>query len=75
MNILTGYISATDGEVLINGIDILDDPTAAKKEIGYLPELPPLYLDMTVKEYLSFVYDLKSARYPSRRILKRSASL
>ena len=42
MNILTGYISSTDGEVLINGIDILDNPTAAKKEIGYLPEIPPL---------------------------------
>lgn len=64
MNILTGYISATDGEVLINGIDILDNPTAAKKEIGYLPEMPPLYLDMTVKEYLNFIYDLKKCKIP-----------
>ncbi|MBQ5310862.1 MAG: ABC transporter ATP-binding protein, partial [Oscillospiraceae bacterium] len=64
MNIRTGYISATDGEVLINGIDILDDPISAKKEIGYLPELPPLYLDMTVKEYLNFVYDLKKCKLP-----------
>lgn len=64
MNILTGYISATDGQVLINGIDILDDPTAAKKEIGYLPELPPLYLDMTVKEYMNFIYDLKKCKIP-----------
>ncbi|MGN0666412.1 MAG: ABC transporter ATP-binding protein [Huintestinicola sp.] len=64
MNILTGYISATDGQALINGIDILDNPTAAKKEIGYLPELPPLYLDMTVKEYLNFIYDLKKCKLP-----------
>ncbi|MGN0637140.1 MAG: ABC transporter ATP-binding protein [Huintestinicola sp.] len=64
MNILTGYISSTDGEVLINGIDILDNPTAAKKEIGYLPEIPPLYPDMSVKEYLNFVYDLKKCRIP-----------
>lgn len=66
MNILTGYISSTDGQVLINGIDILDDPTAAKKEIGYLPELPPLYLDMTVKEYLNFIYDLKKCKIPRK---------
>lgn len=64
MNILTGYISSTDGQVLINGIDILDDPIAAKREIGYLPELPPLYLDMTVKEYLNFIYDLKKCKIP-----------
>ena len=64
MNILTGYISSTDGEVLINGIDILDNPTAAKKEIGYLPEIPPLYPDMSVREYLNFVYDLKKCRIP-----------
>lgn len=66
MNILTGYISATDGQVLINGIDILDNPTAAKKEIGYLPEIPPLYIDMTVKEYLEFVYDLKKCKIPKK---------
>ncbi len=59
MNILTGYLSATEGEVLIGGIDILENPVEAKKKIGYLPELPPLYTDMTVSEYLSFVYDLK----------------
>ena len=64
MNILTGYISSTEGEVLINGIDILDNPTAAKKEIGYLPEIPPLYPDMSVKEYLNFVYDLKKCKIP-----------
>ncbi|HCJ42074.1 MAG TPA: ABC transporter, partial [Ruminococcus sp.] len=55
MNILTGYISATSGKALINGIDILENPIKAKRELGYLPELPPLYMDMTVKEYLNFV--------------------
>ncbi len=64
MNMLTGYISSTDGQALINGIDILEEPMKAKKEIGYLPELPPLYLDMTVKEYLRFVYDLKKCKLP-----------
>ncbi len=70
MNILTGYISATDGEVLINGIDILDNPTAAKKEIGYLPEIPPLYIDMTVREYLNFIYDLKKCKIPRQAHLE-----
>lgn len=64
MNILTGYISSTDGQALINGVDILDDPITAKKDIGYLPEQPPLYLDMTVKDYLNFVYDLKKCKLP-----------
>lgn len=59
MNILTGYLSATSGEARIAGIDILENPMEAKKHIGFLPEHPPLYLDMTVKEYLSFVYNLK----------------
>ncbi len=59
MNILTGYLSATSGTVTINGHDILEDPHKAKSCIGYLPENPPLYLDMTVLEYLKFVSDLK----------------
>ena len=59
MNIMTGYLGATDGEVLINGHDILKEPEAAKKSIGYLPELPPLYMDMTVMEYLKFSAELK----------------
>ncbi len=59
MNMLTGYISSTSGQALINGVDILEDPIKAKENIGYLPELPPLYQDMTVKGYLNFVYDLK----------------
>ena len=66
MNILTGYLSATSGTVKIDGYDILDDPTKAKKLIGFLPELPPLYMDMTVKEYLDFVYDLKGCKFPRR---------
>ena len=61
MNILTGYLSASDGDILIDGVDILTDPLRAKTKIGYLPEQPPLYRDMTVQEYLSFVYDLKKA--------------
>ena len=59
MNILTGYLSSTSGEVYIDGINILDDPIAAKKNIGFLPEQPPLYPEMTVMEYLNFVYELK----------------
>ena len=75
MNILTGYISATDGEVLINGIDILDEPTRAKKEIGYLPEIPPLYLDMTVNEYLNFIYDLKKCKLPKKAHIEEVCGL
>jgi len=59
MNILTGFLSATSGTVTINGHDILEEPQEAKKCIGYLPEQPPLYLDMTVIEYLKFVAELK----------------
>ena len=62
MNILTGFLSATSGTVKIAGIDVLENPIEAKKHIGFLPEHPPLYLDMTVKEYLGFVYDLKKCR-------------
>jgi ABC-2 type transport system ATP-binding protein len=75
MNILTGYLSSSGGEALINGIDILEDPVAAKKEIGYLPELPPLYLDMTVNEYLNFVYDLKKCKLPRRSHLAEICGL
>lgn len=59
MNIITGYLAATGGEVKINGFDVLKQPEKAKKCVGYLPELPPLYMDMTVKEYLDFVAELK----------------
>ena len=62
LNILTGYLSSTTGSAKIDGIDILDNPTEAKKRIGFLPEQPPLYLDMTVKEYLNFAYNLKHCK-------------
>ena len=64
MNILTGYISSTEGQAFINGVDILEDPIKAKSFIGYLPEQPPLYYDMTVDEYLNFVYRLKKCTLP-----------
>ena len=59
MNIMTGYLGATEGEVLIDGHDILKEPKEAKKHIGYLPEIPPLYVDMQVMEYLEFAAELK----------------
>lgn len=62
MNILTGYLSSTSGEAKVGGIDILEHPEEAKKLIGFLPEQPPLYVDMTVGEYMNFVYDLKNCR-------------
>ena len=64
MNIMTGYLSMTSGSVEINGYDILVNPNEAKRHIGYLPEQPPVYPDMTVKEYLSFMYDLKKVKLP-----------
>ena len=66
MNILTGYLSLTEGSVTVDGFDVLDNPEQVKKRIGYLPEQPPLYPDMTVKEYLGFVYDLKSVKFPKK---------
>lgn len=62
MNIMTGYISSTTGTVTIDGTEILEDPIKAKSMIGYLPEIPPLYQDMTVLEYIGFVYDLKKIK-------------
>ena len=67
MNILTGYLSSNIGSVKIGEYDILEDPMKAKAKIGYLPENPPLYMDMTVKEYLDFVYDLKKVKIPRKR--------
>ena len=75
MNMLTGYLSSSGGEALINGIDVLEDPVGAKKNIGYLPEQPPLYLDMTVNEYLNFVYELKKCKLPKRSHLNEICSL
>lgn len=67
MNMLTGYISSSSGSARINGVDILDDPVKAKSYIGYLPEIPPLYVDMTVKSYLNFIYDLKKCKLPRKQ--------
>ena len=67
MNIITGYLSSTSGTVKVNGHDILEEPELAKKEIGYLPENPPLYTDMTVNEYLSFICDLKGVSKDKRK--------
>jgi len=66
MNIITGYLLADTGDVEIAGIDMLKQPNEAKKHIGYLPEQPPLYHAMTVKEYLNFVYELKGIKTPER---------
>ncbi len=68
MNMITGYIAPTEGEVLIDGIDIMDEPELAKKNIGYLPEIPPLYPDLKVREYLSFVAELKKVSKKDRDI-------
>ena len=59
MNMITGYIASTEGDILIDGHNILEEPEEAKKKIGYLPEMPPLYQDMTAKEYLEFAAELK----------------
>ena len=67
MNMMTGYIAATSGTVKINGYDILKNPEQAKKSIGYLPELPPVYPDMTVYEYLRFVAELKKVKKNERQ--------
>ncbi len=75
MNMLTGYISSTSGQALINGVDILEDPIKAKSYIGYLPEIPPLYVDMTVKSYLQYVYDLKKCKLPRRAHLNEVMNL
>jgi len=76
MNIITGYLSSTSGTVKVNGHDILEEPELAKKEIGYLPENPPLYTDMTVSEYLDFICDLKGVSKSKRKqMLERIISL
>ena len=67
MNIITGYLAATEGTVTIDGKDVQKDPEEAKCAIGYLPELPPLYVDMTVREYLDFVAELKKVPKKERK--------
>ena len=66
MNIITGYISSTAGTVTIDGYEILDEPKKAKQKIGYLPEIPPLYPDMTVRKYLEFMFELKKVKLPKK---------
>ncbi len=63
MNILTGYLSSSAGRVTVDGLNVLDEPLEVKRRVGYLPEQPPLYLDMTVEEYLIFVYNLKGCTF------------
>ena len=70
MNIITGYISSNVGKVYVDGDEILENPTAAKKKIGYLPEQPPLYMEMTVDEYLNFIYELRSCSLPRKKHLE-----
>lgn len=66
MNMITGYISSTNGTVTIDGSEILEDPNATKQKIGYLPEIPPLYVDMKVRKYLEFMFDLKRVKLPKK---------
>ena len=75
MNILTGYLSASGGSASIAGFDVLDDALEARKHVGYLPEQPPLYFDMTVDEYLNFVYELKRAKQPRTAHLREVCDL
>ncbi|MCL2071117.1 MAG: ABC transporter ATP-binding protein [Oscillospiraceae bacterium] len=75
MNILSGYISSSSGSAILGGIDVLEEPIAAKRNIGYLPENPPLYLDMTVDEYLRFVYELKKSKLPRNTHLNEICEL
>lgn len=66
MNMITGYISSTAGTVTVDGSEILENPKETKKKIGYLPEIPPLYVDMTVRRYLEFMFDLKKVKFPKK---------
>ena len=66
MNIITGYISSTSGTVTVDGSEILENPKETKRKIGYLPEIPPLYPDMTVRKYLEFMFELKKVRLPKK---------
>lgn len=70
MNILTGYLAATSGSVSIDGLDIRKDPIAVKRKIGYLPEQPPLYPDLSVEEYLNFLYELKGCKLNREKHLR-----
>lgn len=75
MNIICGCISASDGSVEVCGCDVLENPLIVKKKIGYLPENPPLYFDMTVQEYLDFVYELKKVKNNKKEHLENIMEL
>ena len=75
MSILTGYLSSTSGRACVDGYDILEHLMVVKKKIGYLPEVPPLYLDMTVREYLEFIYDLKKCTLDKKSHIDEIASV
>ncbi len=75
MNILTGYLAPTSGHVLVDGLDISEHPAEVKRKIGFLPEQPPVYPDMTVREYLDFVYDLKGCTLPREAHLSEILSV
>ena len=75
MNIITGYISSSKGTVKVDGDEILENPIAVKRKIGYLPEQPPLYVDMTVKAYLSFMYDLKKVKLNKKQHIEEICKL
>jgi ABC-2 type transport system ATP-binding protein len=66
MNMITGYISSTKGTVTVDGYEVLENPAKVKSSIGYLPEIPPLYVDMTVEKYLNFMFDLKKVKLPKK---------
>ncbi len=70
MNIITGYLSSSSGTVTVDGTEILENPKETKAKIGYLPEIPPLYPDMTVKAYLEFMYDIKKVKLPKDEHIK-----
>lgn len=79
MNMITGYIAPTDGEIFIDGVEINDNPSLAKKKIGYLPEIPPVYTDLRVREYLNFVVELKKVPRKDRdgevlRVMKKTGT-
>ena len=75
MNILTGYLASTAGDITIDGVRLSDDPAGIRRLIGYLPEMPPVYPDMTVDEYLNFVYDLKGCKLPREEHLDEICSV
>ena len=75
MNIITGYLSCDSGSVLVDGHDIFEEPAAVKKMIGYLPEIPPLYNDMTVRKYLEFMFRLKKIRKPMNENINKVCRL